>query len=90
MKLPVVMRKILFSMLCCFYFLGIVKAQHDQSNTFHTYLFDSNRLPILKKAYQQQVPAIVKSVNKLVAEADNMLRLLPGSVMDKSTAAFEI
>jgi Alginate lyase len=85
MKLPVVMRNIFFSLLCCFYFQGIVKAQHDQSNTFHTYLFDSNRLPILKKAFQQQVPAIVKSVNKLVAEADNMLRLVPGSVMDKST-----
>jgi hypothetical protein len=85
MKLLVAMRKILVSFFCCFSILGMAKAQNDQSNTFNTFLFEGNRLPELKKAFQQKVPSIVKSVNTVMAEADKMLGLLPGSVMDKAT-----
>src|SRR6478735_4831843 len=71
--------------LIVFLILGIlinqVNAQQPQ-----VYLFDANRIAQQKTKWKQGDSATTKLVNYLLQEADKMLAMKPGSVMDKSFA----
>jgi hypothetical protein len=74
------MKRLIFFLL-----LGILINQVNAQQP-EVYLFDANRIAQQKAKWKQGDTATTKLVNYLLKEADKMLAMKPGSVMDKSFA----